>query len=70
MTVKELTDYLYEAGNGRDEVVIQVKGKTENRVDLYGAYHGEYTFPVELDIEHCDCEVDRDNRAVMLKVFV
>lgn len=70
MTVKELTDYLYEAGNGRDEVVIQVKGKILHNQELYGAYHGEYTFPVELDEECCDCEVDRDNRAVMLKVFV
>lgn len=46
MTVKELTDLLYEAGNGRDEVEFRVIGhmiRTEMRKTERGAVYAVYT---------------------------
>ena len=53
MTVKELTDALYEMGEGKDEVVFHVSGDVEMELQVdenTPRYCGAYTAVSSLDV--------------------
>lgn len=62
MTVKEFTDYLYDAGYGSDELEFVVKGEVNHTIELYsGIRTGDYDFPMEIDHKCEFCEAYRKN---------
>lgn len=59
MTIKEFTDYLYEAGYGFDELVFNIRGNVTHTQEIHPGMSGDYDFDVEIDHS---CEVYDVNR--------
>lgn len=70
MTVKELTNMLYEVGDGSSEVQFKVMGQAKVSEELDGTYHGTYEFPVEFDRPGEFYSVERNNDGLSVIVSV
>ena len=67
MTIKQLTDYLYEAGYSTDEVVFHVTGQVNHTEEILRGMSGDYEFSVDVDHE---CEPDDISRRRDGKVVI
>ncbi len=67
MTIKQLTDLLYEAGSGRDEVRITVKGRVSHSEETD---RGTYVFPVDLEEEAEVYAIETEADGVNITVWV